>query len=136
MEESKILGRVEDSKRIVYLFGDREAPDPEQFWEKESLYADEENLQAVVAKLGKKPATSFLLQIGHEYGSGLLAVELAYQCALRWPCVVWAETWVPHKGEYIETVYTKEDMERLRAERKTFTSTVPIILDDEKESEG
>ena len=124
--ESKILGRIERGKRMVYIYGDKEAPDPKQFWEKEALYSEEENLMAIELSLGKKPVISFLLQIGHTPGSGLLAVEFASQCAMRWPCVVWAETWDAQEGDYVVKVYTKKDMDRLQAERRTFTSTVPV----------
>jgi hypothetical protein len=127
----RLLGRVEDGERIVYLFGDMKSQSPEHFWKERLLTTPEEILQAVEAGLGEKPVIDFLLQIGHTYGSGLLAVELAYQCASRWPCVVWAETWDVLQGDYVVTVYTKEAMERVRAERTTFTSTMPVILDVE-----
>lgn len=119
-----------DGERAIFLYGDWVAPDPEQFWAKELRH--NKHLPEIEAKLGARPATSFGLEIGKAYGSGLLAVELAYQCAVRWPCVVWANTWDPVEGDYVSTVYTKEDMEHLRAERRTFTTTVPIMLDDEE----
>ena len=86
----------------------------------------------VEAGLGEKPVIDFLMQVNHLRGSGLLCVELAYQCAIRWPCVVWAETWDVLQGEYIVTVYARKDMERLRAEQTSFFSTMPNISDAEE----
>jgi hypothetical protein len=122
-----------DGERAIFLYGDWDAPDPEQFWEKELRY--EKRLPEIEAKLGGRPATSFGLEIGKGYGSSWLALELAYQCAVRWPCVLWAwaDTWNPFEGDHIMTIYTKEDMERLRAEKGGFTTTVPLMVNDEEE---
>lgn len=103
-EGSALAGSMQDGERAIYLLGDWEALDPEQFWKKK--LRDDDSAPEIEAKLGARPVSDLMLQIGHEYGSGLLAVELAYQCALRWPCVVWAETWVVIEGDYVETVYT------------------------------
>lgn len=131
-EGSDLLGAIEDGERYILLYGDWEVLDPEPFWEEALQY--EEHLPEIEAKLGGKPASKLVLRIGHEDGSGLLAVEFAYQCAIRWPCVVRAETWVMLEGTYVEMIYTKDDMERLLMERKTFTSTMPLTTSDKEEA--
>jgi len=118
-DEYDLLGRVEDGKRHVLISGSRHPQDPSRFWEENLPYIGKELLEEIEAKLGGKPVASFLLGIGHAPRSGLLAVELAYQCAVRWPCIVWGE--VLEEGEIVVKVYTREDMERLRKEGGTFT---------------
>ena len=128
----RLLGRIEKGRQIVFLNGDLVPKSPEQFWREHLLTGSEEILQMVEAGLGEKPVIDFLMQVNHLRGSGLLCVELAYQCAIRWPCVVWAETWDVLQGEYIVTVYARKDMERLRAEQTSFFSTMPNISDAEE----
>lgn len=127
-EGAKLLGSIRIGERYTTLYGDWEPQDSGQFGKKG------DTLPEVEARLGKRPSTSLLLEEGRAYGSGLLTVELAYQFALHWPCVVWADTWDPVEGTHVSTVYTKEDMERLRGERRTFTSMVPIAADNGEES--
>ncbi len=114
-----LLGRVEDGERHVLVYGSRNPQTPLQFREENLPYIGKELLEEIEAKLGGKPVASFLLGIGHAPRSGLLAVKLAYQCAVRWPCIVWAEVF--EKGKFEIKVYTREDMERMRAEGKAFT---------------
>jgi len=127
---SQLTGAMWDDERAIFLYGDWVAPDPEEFWEKELRKL--RHLSEIETKLGGRPAISFMIEIGKEYGSGMLAVELAYQCAIRWPCVVLADTWNPVEGDSISTIYTKGDIERLRAGRTTFTTTVPIMMNNEE----
>ena len=131
-EKYDLLGRVEDGERHVLISGSRYPQDPSRFWEENLPYIGRELLEEIEAKLGAKPVASFLLGIGHAYSSGLLTVELAYQCAVRWPCIVWGE--VLEEGEIVVKVYTREDMERLRKEGGTFTGHGMIDDDDEEES--
>ncbi len=125
--EYRVLGSIEQGERYIIVSG---WPDPRElptkYWE-DYQFANEE---LTVSKLGARPRSSFHIEIGYGPKSGLLAVELAYQCALRWPCVVFAEEaigaemkdgWIA-KIHTQEIVYTKEDMERLRSEGKAFTS--------------
>lgn len=114
-----LLGRVEDGERHVFISGSRNSQTPSHFWEEKLPYIGKDLLEEIEAKLGRKPVASFLLGIGHAPRSGLLAVELAYQCAVRWPCIVWAEVF--EQGKFAIKVYTREDMERLRIEGKAFT---------------
>lgn len=89
------------------------------FREEKLRYIGKELLEEIEAKLGGKPVASFLIRIGYAPRSGLLAVELVYQCAARWPCLVWAEVF--EQGKFALKVYTREDMERLRTEGEAFT---------------
>ena len=131
-DEYDLLGRVVDGKRHVLLSGSRHPQDPSRFWEEKLSYIGKELLEEIEARLGGKPVASFLLGIGYAYSSGLLAVELAYQCAVRWPCIVWGE--VLEEGEIVVKVYTREDMERLRKEGKTFTGHGMVDDDEDEES--
>ena len=118
-EKYDLLGRVEDGKRHVLISGSRNPKNPSRFWEENLPYIGKELLEEIEAKLGGKPVASFLIGIGYAPRSGLLAVELAYQCAVRWPCIVWAEVF--EQGKFAVNVYTREDMERLRREGEAFT---------------
>jgi len=119
-DEFDLLGRVEEGKRYILLSGHRK-PDmePSQFWEDTVFHLGPELSEEIAAKLGARPVTSFHIQIGYGVRSGLLAVELGYQCALRWPCIVWAEIF--EAGQWIVKVFTVEDMEHLKAEGQAFT---------------
>ena len=110
---------MEDGKRHVLISGSRNPKNPSRFWEENLPYIGKELLEEIEAKLGGKPVASFLIGIGYAPRSGLLAVELAYQCAVRWPCIVWAEVF--EQGKFAVNVYTREDMERLRREGEAFT---------------
>lgn len=118
--EHDLLGRIEEGKRYILLSGYRK-PDMEssQFWEDTVFHLGPELSEEIASKLGAKPVTSFHIQIGYGPRSGLLAVELGYQCALRWPCIVWAEIF--EAGQWVVKVFTLEDMEHLKAEGKAFT---------------
>ena len=114
------LGQVKNGKAYVLIQGSRHTENnPTRFWEENEPYIGAELLREITEKLSGKPVVSFSLEPGHASRSGLLAVELAYQCAIRWPCVVWAEVF--EDGNWVIKVYTREDMERLRAEGKAFT---------------
>jgi hypothetical protein len=127
-----LLGRVEEGDRHVTVWGySNPKEDPQAFWEKNEPYLGLEVLEEIETKLGAKPIISFAIDIGHAPRSGLLAVELAYQCAIRWPSVVWAEVF--ENEDWIIKIYTLEDMERLRAEGKAFTSYGMYYEDDEEE---
>jgi hypothetical protein len=127
-----LLGRVEDGDRHVILWGNpHPKEDPQAFWKKKEPYLGQEVLEEIETKLGAKPLISFAIDIGHASRSGLLAVELAYQCAIRWPCVVWAEVF--ENEDWIIKISTLEDMERLRAEGKAFTSYGMYYEDEEEE---
>lgn len=128
-EGSRLSGTMWDGERAIFLYGDWIAPEPEQFWMEE--FRRLKHLPEIEAKLGARPRASLLIEIGKKYGSGLLAVELAYQCAIRWSCVVLANTWIPAEGDQFSVVYAREDIERLRAENKIFTSSIPIVWNDE-----
>lgn len=67
------------------------------------------------------------MEVGHAYRSGLLAVEFAYRCAERWPCVVLADITVNRKPE--SKIYTREEIMNLYAEEKAF-STYGMLEED------
>jgi len=128
--EYRVLGSIEQGERYIIVSGNPVPPQSTtDFWE-EDKFDDEKLSNEIVSKLGARPRASFHIEIGYGPKSGLLAVELAYQCALRWPCVVFAEEAIgaERKDGWIakihtqEIVYTKEDMESLRSEGKAFTS--------------
>lgn len=120
-DEYDILGRIEEGERHILVSGYRK-PDmePSQFWDDTVFHLGQNLALEIEAKLGAKPVTSFYIEIGHGPRSGLLAVELGYQCALRWPCIVWAEVF--EAGQWVVKVFTLEDMQRLRSEGKAFTT--------------
>jgi hypothetical protein len=129
-----LLGRVEEGDRHVTVWGySNPKEDPQAFWEKNEPYLGQEVLEEIETKLGAKPLTSFALDIGHAPKSSMLAVELAYQCAIRWPCVVWAE--VLKEGNGTVKIYTREDMERLLAEGKDFAGYTLEDYEDEDDEE-
>jgi len=120
-DEFDLLGRVEEGERYILISGHRrQHMEPAQFWEQTVFHLGMDLAEEIASKLGAKPVTSYLIEIGYGPRSGLLAVELGYQCALRWPCIVWAEIF--EAGQWVVKVFTVKEMERLRSEGKAFTT--------------
>lgn len=128
--EYRVLGSIRQGERYIIVSGNPVPPQSAtDFWE-EDKFDDEMLSNEIVFRLGARPQSSFHIEIGYGPKSGLLAVELAYQCTLRWPCVVFAEEaiGIERKDGWIskihteKIVYTKEDIKRLRSEGKAFTS--------------
>jgi hypothetical protein len=119
-EDYDLLGRVEEGKRYVLISGRKRPMDGERFWETNLPYLGQELLEELCAKLGSKPRVSFLIAIGYEPRSGLLAVSFAYQCAIRWPCIVYADVYAGQTWEV--KVYTKAEIEQLYSAGEAFTS--------------
>ena len=119
-EEYGLLGRVEEGKRYVLISGSKRPMDGDRFWETNLPYLGQELLEEICAKLGSKPRVSFLITIGYAPRSGLLAVSFAYQCAIRWPCIVYADVYA--EGEWGVKVYTSAEIVQLSSAGEAFTS--------------
>ena len=125
-----LLGRLEDGRHIIYIHGEHEPGDPVQFWEQEVYYLGEDLMNEIAAKLEGKPVVSIAMWLGGTARSEFLAVELAYHCAQRWPCVVRGE--VVEQGEWKIKLYANEEIKRLRAEGKAFTAYYGTHDDEEE----
>ena len=127
-EEFGLLGRIEDGERHVLISGcpPQDAP---SFQDGELPYLGQELWEEILSKLGGKPVISFHVGIGYAPRSGLLAVEFAYQCAIRWPCIVYADVF--EEGEWGVKVYANADIVQLRAAGQAFTTYGMLDDDDE-----
>ena len=77
------------------------------------LNADSEERKQILAKLGTEPRTCILVDFSSRDESHKLAIDFAWACTQRWPCIV--DTFDP-----AIRVYSKEEIVLLRAEGKTF----------------
>jgi len=123
-----LLGRIEDGERHIFISG-RPPQDASRFQDRNLPYLGQELWEEILSRLGGKPVVSFHVEIGYAPRSGLLAVEFAYQCAIRWPCIVYADVF--EEGEWGVKVYAKADIERLRAEGKAYTTSGMLDDDDD-----
>jgi hypothetical protein len=115
-----LLGRIENGERHVLISGEKNPPDPDHFLKENLPFLGQELFEEIQAKLGAKPVRSFHISIGYAPKSGLLAVSFAYQFALCWPCIVYADVF--EKEEWKVKVYGKEDIERLSNAGEAFTT--------------
>src|SRR5579863_10453568 len=113
------LGKIEEGERHILISG-RPPQDASRFQDENLPYLEQELWEEIVSKLGGKPVVSFHVGIGYAPRSGLLAVEFAYQCAIRWPCIVYADVF--EEGEWGVKVYAKADIVQLRAAGQAFTT--------------
>jgi hypothetical protein len=80
IEDAKALqGRISQGERHVWVALDNSLLNEYE--------ADE--VELIRQQLGGKPQSCILLEVSRTAGSERLALEFAYACAERWPCVVY-----------------------------------------------
>jgi hypothetical protein len=80
IEDTKALqGRISQGERHVWVALDNSLLNEYE--------ADE--VELIRQQLGGKPQSCILLEVSRTAGSERLALEFAYACAERWPCVVY-----------------------------------------------
>jgi hypothetical protein len=67
--------------------------------------------ELIMQGLGKPPKTYITLDVSREQGSEQLAIEFAYACAEKWPCIVY---------NLLNKTYSKDDLYRLLIAGKGF----------------
>ncbi|HEU5380683.1 MAG TPA: hypothetical protein VFV38_35115 [Ktedonobacteraceae bacterium] len=127
------LGRIsQDQTKHVFIW-----PGDEDVLGFDSIYAflEPTTQELIRAELAGEATSTLSLEIGMTPGSGLLAVRFALIYAQHWPCVVLAESFqgeilrpslenifdpIELKGEFVTTVFDREDMLQLQKEGKGF----------------